>query len=80
MDEPRGHDAEWNKTDRERQTPNEITQAWVPKKSNSQKKRGAVVAKGWEVGKWRGIGQGVETSSYKINKFQRSKLQYSDYN
>ena len=38
-----------------------------------------VVAKGWEMGKWRDVGQGVETSSYKMNKFWSSNVQHGDY-
>ena len=36
-------------------------------------------AKGWGWGKWGDIGQRVQTSSYKMNKFWGSNVQYSDY-
>ena len=50
------------------------------KKMNSQKQR----VERWlpgagGCGKWGEVGQRVQTSTYKMNKFWRSNVQYSDY-
>ena len=37
-----------------------------------------VVARGWEVGKWRDIGQRVQISIYKMNKFWVSSVQHGN--
>lgn len=44
------------------------------KKPNSESENRMVVATGWEMGR---VGQGVQTSSYKINKFWASNDDYS---
>lgn len=38
-----------------------------------------VVTRGWEWGKWGDVGQRVQTSIYKKNKFWDSNVQQGDY-
>lgn len=57
------------------------TYTWNPKKPNSQKQRVEWWLPGAGVwGKWGNVGQRVQTSSQKINKFWESNAQHCDYN
>ena len=87
FNEPRGHYAKWNKSDRERQTLHGITYIWNLKKRKKKKvklieteSRMVVWLPGaGRLGKWRNTGQRAQTSSYKINIFWGSNVQHGDY-
>ena len=45
-----------------------------------EKENEMVVTRGWWWRKWGDVAQSVQTSSYKMNNFQITNVQNSDYN
>ena len=68
------------KSGREREMLNVFIQMWNLQKPDSQKQRRKIQLPGprsW--GKQGGVGQRVQSSSYKMNKFWESNVQHDDY-
>ena len=79
MDETWGHYGKWDKSDRERQIQCDLSDVWHLKKLKQETAEWCLPeAEGWWE-KWEEIGQRVQTSGQKLNKFWESDEQDGNY-